>query len=412
MFRLVARNFAARNLNVAVRSAVAPRPAFAARSRIVPCAAYSAAAGLSKEDITTRVLDVLKSFEKVDGSKLSTSAAFAEDLGLDSLDAVEVVMAVEEEFAIEIPDKEADEIKTVQQAIDYIAKTPEGPLYDPRTSILHFIDIEQNQVHHYNVLSGELTSEQFDVSVTCLALRRNGKGLACATSHGFALIEEGSSLKHLNQPIPTGFQPYTRFNDGACDRYGRFIAGTLFNSERSVPGQLYIYDPKLDVCEVLEPGPFTDSNGLGWTDGGKTMLFTDSFKNKIYAFDYEDGKVSRKRDFVDCLSQGLPEGTFPDGLCIDKDGGVWSARWGASRIIRYTKDGEMDLEVFFPTALNVTACTFGGPKNDQLYVTTAHCGACGGDASRQAAFPDSGNVFVVDLSGEFTGGEWRFEFGG
>ena len=69
MFRLAARNFAARNLNVATRSVVVPRLAFAARSRVVPCAAYSAAAGLSKEDITTRVLDVLKSFEKVDGSK-------------------------------------------------------------------------------------------------------------------------------------------------------------------------------------------------------------------------------------------------------------------------------------------------------------------------------------------------------
>lgn len=34
--------------------------------------------------------------------------------------------------------------------------------------------------------------------------------------------------------------------------------------------------------------------------------------------------------------------------------------WGGSRIIRYTRDGEMDLEVFFPTALNVTACAFGG----------------------------------------------------
>lgn len=81
--------------------------------------------------------------------------------------------------------------------------------------------------------------------------------LACATSHGFALIEEGSSLKHLSQPIPTGFQPYTRFNDGACDRHGRFVAGTLFHPERGVPGQLYIYDPELDTCKVLEPGPFT-----------------------------------------------------------------------------------------------------------------------------------------------------------
>ncbi len=70
MFRLAARNFTARNLNVAPRFVIAPRLAFAARSRVVPCAAYSAAAGLSQEDITSRVLDVLKSFEKVDGSKV------------------------------------------------------------------------------------------------------------------------------------------------------------------------------------------------------------------------------------------------------------------------------------------------------------------------------------------------------
>lgn len=47
--------------------------------------------------------------------KLSASATFTSDLGLDSLDAVEVVMAIEEEFGIEIPDAEADEITTVKQ---------------------------------------------------------------------------------------------------------------------------------------------------------------------------------------------------------------------------------------------------------------------------------------------------------
>ncbi|WRT67966.1 acyl carrier protein [Kwoniella shivajii] len=82
---------------------------------------YAAAAGLSKDDISSRVLDVLKSFEKVDSTKLSPSASFTSDLGLDSLDAVEVVMAIEEEFAIEIPDAEADEITTVQKAIDYVS---------------------------------------------------------------------------------------------------------------------------------------------------------------------------------------------------------------------------------------------------------------------------------------------------
>ncbi|KAF9056252.1 acyl carrier protein-like protein [Panaeolus papilionaceus] len=95
-------------------------------TRWVPRAMYSAGGALSKDDITSRVLETLKGYEKIDPSKLSTSASFDKDLGLDSLDAVEVMMAVEEEFAIEIPDAEADEIRTVQQAIDYIAKTPEA----------------------------------------------------------------------------------------------------------------------------------------------------------------------------------------------------------------------------------------------------------------------------------------------
>ncbi|KAF8601767.1 acyl carrier protein [Ceratobasidium sp. AG-I] len=101
------------------RSVAFARPAFVYRS-------YSAAAGLSQADIQTRVLDVLKSFEKVDPAKITPAASFTDDLGLDSLDAVEAVMAIEEEFSIEIPDAEADEIKTVQQAIEYIAKTPEA----------------------------------------------------------------------------------------------------------------------------------------------------------------------------------------------------------------------------------------------------------------------------------------------
>jgi len=49
--------------------------------------------------------------------QLSPTATFTSDLGLDSLDAVEVVMAIEEEFGIEIPDAEADEITTVQQGM-------------------------------------------------------------------------------------------------------------------------------------------------------------------------------------------------------------------------------------------------------------------------------------------------------
>ncbi len=61
-----------------------------------------------------------------DKSKIAPEANFTKDLGLDSLDVVEVVMAIEEEFSISIGDQEADEIKSVQQAIDFIAAQPDA----------------------------------------------------------------------------------------------------------------------------------------------------------------------------------------------------------------------------------------------------------------------------------------------
>lgn len=54
--------------------------------------------------------------------EVTHQASFVDDLGADSLDTVEMVMAFEEEFGIEIPDEDAEKIKTVQDAIDYIQK--------------------------------------------------------------------------------------------------------------------------------------------------------------------------------------------------------------------------------------------------------------------------------------------------
>ena len=52
--------------------------------------------------------------------EVSSESSFVDDLGADSLDTVELVMALEEEFGCEIPDEEAEKIQTVQQAVDYI----------------------------------------------------------------------------------------------------------------------------------------------------------------------------------------------------------------------------------------------------------------------------------------------------
>ncbi|XP_011093481.1 acyl carrier protein 1, mitochondrial [Sesamum indicum] len=79
---------------------------------------------LDKKEVVDRVLDVVKSFPKVDPSKVTPDVHFQKDLGLDSLDTVEIVMALEEEFKLEIPDKEADKIDSCPLAIEYIFNHP------------------------------------------------------------------------------------------------------------------------------------------------------------------------------------------------------------------------------------------------------------------------------------------------
>jgi acyl carrier protein len=71
-------------------------------------------------DIETRVKDIIINELGVEAEKVTPDASFVEDLGADSLDTVELVMAFEEEFGIEIPDEDAEKMQTVGDAIEYI----------------------------------------------------------------------------------------------------------------------------------------------------------------------------------------------------------------------------------------------------------------------------------------------------
>ena len=71
-------------------------------------------------DIADRVKKIVVEHLGVEEAKVTDNASFIDDLGADSLDIVELVMAFEEEFGVEIPDDAAEKITTVQNAIDYI----------------------------------------------------------------------------------------------------------------------------------------------------------------------------------------------------------------------------------------------------------------------------------------------------
>ena len=72
------------------------------------------------ENIEQRVKKIVAEQLGANEADITNASSFVDDLGADSLDTVELVMALEEEFACEIPDEEAEKITTVQQAIDYV----------------------------------------------------------------------------------------------------------------------------------------------------------------------------------------------------------------------------------------------------------------------------------------------------
>ncbi|XP_049992388.1 acyl carrier protein, mitochondrial-like [Alexandromys fortis] len=85
------------------------------------CHQYSDASPLTLEGIKDQVLYVLKLYDKTDPEKLSVNSHFMKDLGLDSLDQVEIIMAMEDEFGFEIPDIDAEKLMCPQEIVDYIA---------------------------------------------------------------------------------------------------------------------------------------------------------------------------------------------------------------------------------------------------------------------------------------------------
>ncbi|OQR75189.1 acyl carrier protein [Tropilaelaps mercedesae] len=82
---------------------------------------YSSKPPLTLQIIQDRVMLVLKLYDKIDADKLRVESHLVNDMGLDSLDCVEVIMAIEDEFGFEIPDQDAEKLLRVADIVRYVA---------------------------------------------------------------------------------------------------------------------------------------------------------------------------------------------------------------------------------------------------------------------------------------------------
>ena len=249
----------------------------------------------------------------------------------------------------------------IERALKLGNRLGECPRWSRDEGVLFWVDIEGNRFYRYRPTDGSVESFDTGLTVAALGLRASG-GLVMATKNGFAFWNpQVQGLTFIADPEPG--KPEARFNDGAADRQGRFWAGTLAPGATS---SLYRLDPDLTV-HTMETG-ITVSNGIGWSLDDRTMYFTDTRRKTIYAYDFDPatGGIRNRRSLIHTLDE---EGA-PDGLTVDSEGFIWSARWGGWKLSRYDPSGKLEREIRLPVQYP-TSCAFGGDRLDELYVTSA-----------------------------------------
>ncbi|MHB1712338.1 MAG: SMP-30/gluconolactonase/LRE family protein [Acidimicrobiales bacterium] len=313
---------------------------------------------------------------------------------------------------------------SVELALAVAAEIGEGPTWDEVTGTLLWVDILAGLIHRFDPSRGTDVMARIGCPVGSLGLRRRG-GIVLALAHGFALASSEALDAALPPPRPSartrynaslsgqarsdesrsagktgGFPPtlvtspvegfsvdttQVRFNDGNVDPEGRFLAGTMHWFERSALGSLYLLEPSGAVREVI-----TDvivSNGLAVSNDLRSLYYVDSPTGGVDIFDRnpDTGALSRRRRLIEIPRR---EGS-PDGLTLDAEGFLWVAIWGGGQVRRYSSGGRLDRTLRLPVS-QVTSLVFGGPRYEDLFITTARVGLSNSALAEQ---PHAGDVF-------------------
>ena len=280
---------------------------------------------------------------------------------------------------------------SVNLVLDARNGTGESPVWLAAEQALYWVDIPARQLCRWDAASGLTRQWTAPEMLACIAPHSAGGWVAGLESGLFHLTPHADGRLDVRALAPvTHARSGMRFNDGRCDRQGRFVAGTMLMNmaEGAHVGCVYSYgmDSKL---RLLQDGLIVP-NGLAFSPDGRTMYLSDSHPavQTIWAYDYDTatGTPHNRRVFVDMT----PLPGRPDGAAMDQDGCYWICGNDAGLVHRFTPAGRLDRSLAVPVK-KPAMCAFGGPGLDVLYVTSIRPGDI--DLSDQ---PLAGGVFALN----------------
>jgi L-arabinonolactonase len=281
--------------------------------------------------------------------------------------------------------------------VDARARLGEGAIWDDRAQAFYWTDIEGRTISRWRE-GDAVTVWPMPDRVGSFALCEQVDQLLLGLAKGVALINLASGAMSAVVPVEADM-PDTRINDGRCDPQGRFVFGMYHRAERA-EGGFWRVGPDLQVERLPLPAAGV-ANSICFSPDGRWLYCTDTPSREILRREYfADGRIGAPELFAR-LSEA--DG-YPDGSCVDAEGGVWNARWQGRAVVRYSAAGEITDRVELPTD-HITCPAFGGPTLDRLFITSARAGL---DEAALAAQPLAGGVFSASPVGRRGLPERRF----
>jgi D-xylono/L-arabinono-1,4-lactonase len=267
--------------------------------------------------------------------------------------------------------------------VDLPSGTGEGPLWHEDAQKLYWVDISAGTLFRYDPESGvnELVYRH-DAQIGGYTIQRDGS-LVLFCSEGKILRLIGDQTEVIVPGIDK--ERTGRFNDVIADPEGRVFCGTMPTEDGLA--RLYRLDPDGTLTEIYDD--IALSNGCGFSPDLSTFYLTDSNNRRIYRarYDRSSGELSDR----EVLIETPDDGSVPDGMTVDAEGNIWSARWDGRALFKYSPEGDLLGHVPFPVR-KVSSVAFAGDAYDVAYVTTA-----GGPSRSADEGMVAGSLFRVDL---------------